>query len=184
MVKETMASHLQLILGGARSGKSRYALTQGNEDSFERRIFLATAMPADEEMKTRIEHHQMERSMQWKTVEETYYLPQALQKLSLSHQDLIVIDCATLWISNLLCGMGGKKISISDIEKQFKQLIQFLSEINGTIRIVSNEVGLGIVPEMKLGRDFRDLQGSLNQQLAVIANQVIVMVAGLPLKVK
>jgi adenosylcobinamide kinase/adenosylcobinamide-phosphate guanylyltransferase len=179
-----MSPPLQFILGGARSGKSRYALNQGDELTYERRIFLATAFAGDEEMKSRIKRHQAERGDQWTTLEEPYHLVGALEKSSSGENNLLVVDCATLWISNLLCGMGGKELSISEIEKEFEKLIKILPRQKGRIRIVSNEVGLGLVPDNSLGRQFRDLQGQFNQSLAALANQVILMTAGLPQKIK
>jgi adenosylcobinamide kinase/adenosylcobinamide-phosphate guanylyltransferase len=185
MVKgATMTTSLQLILGGARSGKSRYALSQGDEPASERRIFLATAFAGDEEMKKRIEHHQAERGNRWTTLEEPYHLAAALEKSNGGVDSLLVVDCATLWISNLLCGMGGKSLSSSEVEKEFEKLIEILPRQKGRIRIVSNEVGLGIVPDNLLGRQFRDLQGQFNQSLAALAGQVILMTAGLPQKIK
>ncbi len=179
-----MTPHIQLILGGAWSGKSRYALSQGDEDSFENRTFLATAFAGDEEMKNRIDRHKTERGAQWKTIEEPYHLVTLLTQLETSRKGLIVIDCATLWISNLLCGIGGKALSVSEIEKEFESLIKALAHQKGRIRIVSNEVGLGVVPDNPLGRQFRDLQGEFNQLLAAFAGQVILMTAGLHQKIK
>jgi adenosylcobinamide kinase / adenosylcobinamide-phosphate guanylyltransferase len=179
-----MNSHLQLILGGARSGKSQYALHQGNEDSFEPRIFLATATAQDAEMARRIELHRAERSSQWRTIEEPYYVMRALENCPQSSRGLIVMDCATLWISNLLCGMGGKSLSPLEIETLFEKFIRSLSELKSNLRIISNEVGLGIVPESPLGREFRDLQGRFNQSVASIASQVVLIVAGIPQKIK
>ena len=179
-----MASNLQLILGGARSGKSRYALNQGGESSYGSRIFLATATAADEEMKDRIEHHRVQRGPEWKTIEEPYRLADKLEEIGLQENQLLVIDCATLWISNLLCGMGGKALSPSEARKEFETLFQMLKRQKGGVRIVSNEVGLGVVPDNPLARVFQDLQGEFNQSLAAIAGQVILMTAGLPQKIK
>jgi adenosylcobinamide kinase / adenosylcobinamide-phosphate guanylyltransferase len=179
-----MAPHLQLILGGARSGKSRYALNQGNEASFDPKIFLATASPGDEEMKSRIEQHRSTRSAEWKTLEAPYDLINALENSAAHEKGLVVVDCLTLWISNLLCGMGGKAQSMTEIKNEFKKLESLLRQLKGNIRFVSNEVGLGIVPDNPLGRNFRDLQGELNQSLATLATQVILMTAGLPQKLK
>jgi adenosylcobinamide kinase/adenosylcobinamide-phosphate guanylyltransferase len=183
MVKGPLMN-LQLILGGARSGKSRYALNQGDESTYEHRIFLATAFAGDEEMKNRIKRHQAERGGQWTTLEEPYHLVTALEKSNAGVSDLLVIDCATLWISNLLCGMGGKTLQTSEIEKEFEKLFKILPRRKEKIRFVSNEVGLGLVPDNALGRQFRDLQGQFNQTLAALANQVILMTAGLPQKIK
>ncbi len=179
-----MNLHLQLILGGARSGKSRYALHQGNENSFEPRIFLATASAGDEEMRQRIQRHQGERGMGWQTLEEPYFLAEALGRAAASQKGLVVVDCVTLWISNLLCGMGGKPLGPEAVEKEFEKITRLLPSLSGKLRLVSNEVGLGIVPEHLLGRQFRDLQGELNQTLASLADEVILLVAGIPQKIK
>ena len=179
-----MSHFLQLILGGARSGKSRFALNQGDENSFDPKIYLATASAQDGEMSRRIELHKAQRGLQWKTVEAPYDLIQALESCAISPKGLVVLDCATLWISNLLCGIGGPKLSATQVERVFEKLFRTLPQWSGNIRVVSNEVGLGIVPDNPLAREFRDLQGRFNQSLAAIASQVILMVAGLPQKIK
>jgi adenosylcobinamide kinase / adenosylcobinamide-phosphate guanylyltransferase len=179
-----MNSKLQLILGGARSGKSRYSLNQGKQASFEHLIFLATATAEDEEMRNRVRKHQTERGSDWKTIEEPYYLAKTLQQLDDSEKTLIVVDCATLWLSNLLCGVGGKALSSDEIENKFNDLFNLLARARSHIWIVSNEVGLAVVPDNTLGRQFRDLQGLLNQKLAFQADQVIFMIAGLAQKLK
>lgn len=179
-----MASHLQLILGGARSGKSSYALSQGGEASFRPKIFLATATPDDPEMRRRILQHRKERGANWKTLEEPYHLSAALSRAARTDQGLLVLDCATLWISNLLCGVGGKSLTPSHIRVEFKTLFRALPRLKGNVRVVSNEVGLGIVPGNFLSRQFQDLQGEFNRNLATIADQVIFMTAGLPSRLK
>ncbi len=179
-----MNTKLQLILGGARSGKSRFSLEQGSEPSFERRVFLATATTQDEEMKARVRKHQAERGPQWETIEEPYHLAEALLKLDRSEKTLVVVDCATLWVSNLLCGIGGAPLPPDEIEKKFNGLLSALSQTPSHIRIVSNEVGLAVVPDNVLGRQFRDLQGLLNQKLASQATDVFFMIAGLSQKLK
>jgi len=177
-------SKLQLILGGARSGKSRFSLGQGNEAAFERRIFLATATAGDEEMRQRIRKHQDDRGAQWETLEAPYALTQTLQTIQGQGQTLVVVDCATLWLSNLLCGMGGAPLSVEEIEKRIDGLIQTLSNTSHQVRIVSNEVGLSLVPDNVLGRQFRDLQGLLNQKLASEAGEVFFFIAGIGQKLK
>ncbi|HTC20298.1 MAG TPA: bifunctional adenosylcobinamide kinase/adenosylcobinamide-phosphate guanylyltransferase [bacterium] len=179
-----MSAFLQLILGGARSGKSRFALTQGGETGFEPRLFLATASPGDEEMRQRIDRHRSQRGSEWQTLEEPYHLVEALGRSAVHPKGLVIVDCATLWISNLLCGMGGKAKSAVEIEKEFEKLVQIFPLLSGNIRIVSNEVGLGVVPDNLLSRQFRDLQGTFNQSVASIANQVILLTAGIPQKIK
>lgn len=179
-----MKAHLQLILGGARSGKSHFALHQGDEKSFKSRTFLATARALDPEMARRIRRHRKERGVSWRTVEEPYDLIRAFRTHAQSPQGLVVLDCATLWISNLMCGVGGEALSGRKIELLLKKFFQTLPKWKGHLRIVSNEVGLGVVPETRLGREFRDLQGRFNQSAALVADQVILMVAGLPQKIK
>lgn len=179
-----MPSSIQFILGGARSGKSRYALRDNGEFPFTQRIFIATALPADTEMDDRIARHRKERALGWKTIEEPYYLESTLRQTAIDEKGLVVIDCATLWLSNLLCGMGGPVLTSAQTEIKLGAFVQNLASVKGIIRIVSNEVGLGIVPENTLGREFRDLQGNLNQQLAAVAGEVVFMTAGLPQKLK
>jgi adenosylcobinamide kinase/adenosylcobinamide-phosphate guanylyltransferase len=179
-----MNPSLQLILGGARSGKSRYALNQGDEGSFEPRLFLATASPGDGEMQNRIHRHREERGPLWRTLEEPYHLAEALRSSAAHDRGLVIVDCATLWISNLLCGIGGKALPPSKIESEFKKFTGVFSQIKGNLRIISNEVGLGIVPDNLLSRQFRDLQGIFNQSVASIASQVILLTAGIPQKIK
>jgi adenosylcobinamide kinase/adenosylcobinamide-phosphate guanylyltransferase len=177
-------SKLQLILGGARSGKSRFSLGQGNEATFERQIFLATATADDEEMRQRIRKHQDDRGAQWETLEAPYRLIETLQNIEGKDRTLVVVDCATLWLSNLLCGMGGDALSTEGIEKRIDGLIQTLSNTSYQVRIVSNEVGLSLVPDNALGRQFRDLQGLLNQKLASEAGEVFFFIAGIGQKLK
>jgi adenosylcobinamide kinase/adenosylcobinamide-phosphate guanylyltransferase len=179
-----MSATLQLILGGARSGKSRFALAQGDENGFEPRLFLATASAGDEEMRQRILRHRSQRGSEWQTLEEPYLLVEALSRSAIHEKGLVIVDCATFWISNLLCGMGGKTKSTEEIEKEFEKLVQIFPRLKGNIRVVSNEVGLGIVPDNLLSRQFRDLQGTFNQSVASVANQVILLTAGIPQKIK
>jgi adenosylcobinamide kinase/adenosylcobinamide-phosphate guanylyltransferase len=178
-----MSVHIQLILGGARSGKSRFALSQGDEKNYPRKIFLATALPLDEEMNSRIVRHQKERNPEWITLEEPYLLREKLETNS-QPMALMIIDCATLWISNLLCGVGGPALSPPQVEKEIDHLIEYLPNLQGVIRMVTNEVGLGIIPDNLLSRQFCDLQGRLNQKMAYIAEEVIFMTAGISRKIK
>jgi adenosylcobinamide kinase / adenosylcobinamide-phosphate guanylyltransferase len=179
-----MAPHIQLILGGARSGKSRYALNQETGDAFHPRVFIATATAGDEEMKQRIKQHKLDRDKQWRTIEEPYHLTKTLARETEGGGGLVVVDCTTFWISNLLCGMGGKALSLSEIETEFQEFLKTLPQLKGNIRVVANEVGLSIVPDNVLARNFRDLQGELNQRLAALASQVFFMTAGIPQKIK
>jgi adenosylcobinamide kinase/adenosylcobinamide-phosphate guanylyltransferase len=184
MVKEAMASSIQLILGGARSGKSSFALAQGNEKDFDPRVFLATASAGDEEMRDRIQRHRSQRDGSWTTVEEPYRLTETLIRTATQEKGLVVVDCVTLWISNLFCGMGGKALTVLEAETQVDLFFRSLSSLKGHLRIVSNEVGLGIVPEHPLGRQFRDLQGFFNQRMAKTSQEVFLITAGIAQKLK
>ena len=184
MVKEVMASSIQLILGGARSGKSTFAISQGNQKDLDPRVFLATASIGDEEMRDRVQRHRSERDRSWITVEEPYHLTETLSRTATQEKGLVVVDCATLWISNLLCGMGGKVLTAVEAEALVDLFFGSLPSLKGHLRIVSNEVGLGIVPEHPLGRQFRDLQGFFNQRMAKLAQEVFLITAGIPQKLK
>lgn len=165
---------ITLVLGGARSGKSRYAewLITTYPQPW---IYVATAEARDEEMAERIAAHKARRAAGWQTVEAPHELAGALR--TAPADAAVLIDCLTLWLSNLM-------ESESDIEGQTAELQEALAERPGPTVIVSNEVGLGIVPDNALARRFRDLQGSLNQQLASQAERVIMMVAGFAVAVK
>ncbi|MBM3543048.1 MAG: bifunctional adenosylcobinamide kinase/adenosylcobinamide-phosphate guanylyltransferase [Alphaproteobacteria bacterium] len=170
------ASHgrLTLVLGGARSGKSRYAesLIEALPKPW---IYLATAEAGDEEMAARIATHKARRGTDWRTVEVPHDLAAALGKLPAGAA--VLIDCLTLWLSNrLLAG--------ADLDAEVSALTEAVTAHDGALVLVANEVGLSLVPDTALGRNFRDLQGLLNQRIAAKANRVILMVAGLPLIVK
>ncbi len=165
---------LTLVLGGARSGKSRYAewLIRTYPPPW---IYVATAEARDEEMAERIAAHRARRDSEWRTVEAPYALVEALT--AAPSGSAVLVDCLTLWLSNLM-------ESGSDIEAQTAALKETLAERAGPTVLVSNEVGMGIVPDNPLGRRFRDLQGRLNQDLAAQAARVVMMVAGVAVPVK
>lgn len=163
------------ILGGARSGKSRRAL-QLAESLSTQRVFVATAEPLDEEMKARIRHHKSERKSGWDTIEAHLELVDALSSDNVSNK-VCVVDCLTLWLSNL---MHHER----DVDLETERLCGYLNQCAGTIILVSNEVGLGLVPETPLGRAFRDAQGRLNQRVADVCDTVEFVAAGLPIKLK
>jgi adenosylcobinamide kinase/adenosylcobinamide-phosphate guanylyltransferase len=167
-------SLLTLVLGGARSGKSRYAewLIATQPKPW---IYIATAEARDDEMAERIAVHKARRDAGWQTVEAPHDLAGALAAAPASAA--VLVDCLTLWLSNLLAGPF-------DIEAQTARLQDVLAGRFGPTVLVSNEVGLGIVPDNALARRFRDLQGTLNQQLAAQAQRVIMLVAGVPIAVK
>ena len=164
---------LTLVLGGARSGKSSHAerLIVQTRPPW---VYIATAEAGDGEMRERIAHHRARRGDDWQTQEVPFELAGAIAKLQ---GEAALIDCLTLWLSNVL-------LAERDVEAESERLIAALKAAPIPIVAVSNEVGLGIVPDTQLGRVFRDGQGRLNQQIAAIADRVILMTAGLPLVLK
>lgn len=162
------------VLGGARSGKSRYAesLVTALPQPW---VYIATAEARDDEMAARIAAHKAHREAGWQTIEAPHELPEALN--AAPQGAAVLVDCLTLWLSNLMHGKF-------KIDTMTVRLEEALAARVGTTVVVSNEVGLGIVPDNALARDFRDAQGVLNQRLAAHAGRVILMVAGLPLYVK
>jgi adenosylcobinamide kinase/adenosylcobinamide-phosphate guanylyltransferase len=163
-----------LVLGGARSGKSRYAewLLATYQPPW---IYVATAEARDDEMAERIAAHKARRDAGWQTIEAPHDLAGALETAPAGAA--VLVDCLTLWLSNLLEGPF-------DIDAQTTRLQQVLAGRSGPTVLVANEVGLGIVPDNALARRFRDLQGTLNQALAAQAPRVVMMVAGIPVAVK
>jgi adenosylcobinamide kinase/adenosylcobinamide-phosphate guanylyltransferase len=164
-----------LVLGGARSGKSRFA-EQLARDSGLARIYLATATAGDDEMRARIAHHRAQRGDGWRTVEEPLALVDALTREA-GEGRVVLVDCLTLWLSNLMHASH-------DVEAETKALAEWLRGTRHPVLLVSNEVGLGLVPETPLGRDFRDAQGRLNQAIAAVVPNVAFVAAGLPLWLK
>jgi adenosylcobinamide kinase / adenosylcobinamide-phosphate guanylyltransferase len=165
-----------LIVGGARSGKSRYAQKLG--EGFDRVTFIATARASDSAMRRKIARHRSERPASWETIEAPLRLESAIHSRS-AEADMLIIDCLTLYLANLMRARTGQK-SILD---HLSQVCEAIRCAKSSIVIVSNEVGCGIVPAFRSGRLYRDLLGQLNQQMAQIADRVVLMVAGLPLTV-
>jgi adenosylcobinamide kinase/adenosylcobinamide-phosphate guanylyltransferase len=165
---------LVLVLGGCRSGKSRFAQELA-ERLGKRKLFVATAEPFDDEMRERIAKHRAARGPDWQTVEAPVALPEAL-RASAGKADVLLVDCLTVWLGNLLCAEWRADAIPS--------LLAELGQRREHIIVVSNEVGLGIVPENALARRFRDEQGKLNQQVAAIADSVVFVAAGLPMTLK
>ncbi len=167
-----------LITGGARSGKSRHALllARGHPG---RRVFLATAEPLDEEMRARIRRHREDRDPSFLTIEEPLDPAKALRSLP-RDVEVAVIDCLTVWLGNLMhhCGDEGGE------PPELRGLLALLAAPPCDLVIVTNEVGMGIVPGEPLARRFRDLAGRINQEVAKRANVVILMVSGIPIIVK
>ena len=168
---------IELVVGGARSGKSRYAEQQMLETG-KQRIYLATAEPLDEEMERRIETHRQRRASGWTTVEEPLHLGSTLTRID-GPDRCILVDCLTLWVSNLL--HAGPAISLRE-KKQ--ELLDVLPGLAADVCLVSNEVGWGVVPMGELSRSFVDEAGWLQQDLARICDRVTLIVAGLPLRLK
>ncbi len=166
---------LILIGGGARSGKSRHALQLARKYG-SRLVFLATAETFDEEMAARVAKHRAERGAEFVTIEEPLELSAAIRKIH--DVDAIVIDCLTLWLSNIMLTFG------RNVDSEVETLIQAAQASPSTVIAVTNEVGCGIVPENTLGRDFRDHSGILNQRVAAAADEVYWMIFGQPLRVK
>jgi adenosylcobinamide kinase / adenosylcobinamide-phosphate guanylyltransferase len=164
-----------LVLGGARSGKSRHAEELVLRHKGEC-IYIATAEPGDEEMQRRIADHRRQRGTQWRTVEEPIELPSALQR-TCGESKLVLVDCITLWLSNLM-------LQEMDVRGEIDRFCAMLPRLEGTVILVSNEVGFGIVPENALARRFRDEAGFANQRIAAACDEVVVMFAGLALKLK
>jgi len=163
-----------LVLGGARSGKSRFAesLVAGHGPG----IYLATATAGDEEMMARIAEHRRRRGANWETVEEPLALADALFRHA-APERAVLVDCLTLWLSNLMAAER-------DVTRETEALVGNLKDLAGPVVLVSNEVGQGIVPPTPLGRAFRDHAGRLNQTVATAADRVVLVVAGLPLMLK
>jgi len=172
-------SKMIFILGGARSGKSRYAAEIAKKHG-KKTVFIATATALDEEMKERIRLHKISRPKEWGLIEEPMNLSGVILGLKPIY-DVAIIDCVGLWISNLLIA----DMKDGAIEKRIKELsANVLKAKASLVIIVSNEVGGGIVPRDPLSRRFRDLAGLANQIIALRADEVIVMQAGIPVKIK
>ena len=175
MEATVIAARSLLVLGGARSGKSAYAQRLA-EDAAAERLYLATAEAGDADMAARIARHQADRGAGWRTREEPLAIAEALCDEARPGR-AILLDCLTLWISNLMFAGRG-------VEAEIALLTQAISALEGPAVIVSNEVGLGLVPETKLGRDFRDAQGRANREVARACDAVVQVAAGLPTLIK
>ena len=178
MGTETL-KEIVFVIGGCRSGKSTYALQTAERMSARKKIFIATCVPQDDEMKQRVAKHQTARGRNWITVEEPLQLPEAISENS-PKADIVLVDCLTLWVSNLCMQITDEK----QWEETISQLINSLKKAEGPTVLVSNEVGTGIVPENRLARLYRDIIGLVNQSVAQAAGKVIWMVAGIPVTIK
>ena len=167
------------VIGGCRSGKSSHALTLAEEIPGNRKIFIATCVPYDDEMTARVRKHQQERSRAWTTLEVPIALGESIAENS-PKTDVIVADCLTLWASNLVL----ENTPSEKIAEALQTLTHALKTAQCPVILVSNEVGCGIVPENALARTFRDIAGAINQRAAECADRVIWMVAGIPVVIK
>ena len=168
-----------LITGGIRSGKSRYALSLAQKITGQK-IFIATAQPMDESMTARIKKHREERGDGFITVEEPLYLAKAMKAIP-QDSEAVLIDCLTLWVNNLFYYF---KDDYSKVRQQFDLFLEVLISPPAQLIIVTNEIGLGVTPENESARKFIDELGLINQGVAHISNEVILMVAGLPQFIK
>lgn len=175
-VKPSNSSLSTLVLGGARSGKSSYAEQLARETGL-KRVYIATAQAFDDEMRARIARHQADRAGDgWKTVEEPVDLA-AMIAGQTRPDTVLLVDCLTLWLSNIM-------LAQLDLAGRQAELQRVLAKSGGPVILVSNEVGMGIVPETALGRAFRDAKGRLNQAVAATVPRVVFVAAGLPLVLK
>jgi adenosylcobinamide kinase/adenosylcobinamide-phosphate guanylyltransferase len=164
-----------LVLGGARSGKSRYA-QQRAEALDGRHVFIATAEAWDGEMRDRVAQHRADRSAMWQTVETPLELASAIDEQR-GRDAVVLVDCLTLWATNLLLGEH-------DVDLATEALCAAIADFEGRIILVANEVGLGIVPDNALARRFRDIAGKINQAVARTVDEAVFVAAGLPLRLK
>nr|CAD6413405.1 bifunctional adenosylcobinamide kinase/adenosylcobinamide-phosphate guanylyltransferase [Rhizobium sp. Q54] len=164
-----------LILGGARSGKSAFAERMARETRLDRH-YVATGQAYDDEMRDRIERHRSDRGTGWATHEVRTELVECLRQID-SDRHVVLVDCLTLWLTNLM-------MANADISPAVEGLAEHLRSHSGRLLLVSNEVGLGIVPDNRMAREFRDHAGRLHQQIAAVADEVYFVAAGLPLKMK
>jgi adenosylcobinamide kinase/adenosylcobinamide-phosphate guanylyltransferase len=177
-MQETRQGSVTLVLGGVRSGKSRYAQQLAGQSR--NVVFVATARVSDEEMRAKIERHREDRPKEWLTIEEPLNLPTVLAEHE-SDSDVVVVDCLTVYAANLLEAEGEDRDAV---ERRVQTLCDALQVVNCRVIVVSNEVGSGVHPVSPLGRTYRDLLGEINQRVASIADDVVLMVAGLPLALK
>jgi adenosylcobinamide kinase / adenosylcobinamide-phosphate guanylyltransferase len=182
-------AHIALILGGVRSGKSRFAQDLAQKMSGDDVLFIATAEAGDAEMSRRIQIHRMSRPASWPTLEVPQNVGASMQRRQQSgpHQRTVLIDCLTLLVSNVLLSCGDHPdpaIAEQCVDTEIQGLLAACEQWQGTVIIVSGEVGLGVVPESVLGRQYRDLLGWANQAVAARSKATYLMVAGLPIELK
>lgn len=174
-MRELKRRSVTLVLGGVRSGKSRFAQKLAEKESSV--VFVATAKAVDEEMRNKIRRHQQERPKQWRTVEEPLDLARVFDECAQQFK-ILLVDCLTLFVANVL------EADPEMVNARIDGLVEALRKVPTSVVLVSNEVGSGVVPTYPSGRQFRDLLGEVNQKVASVADKVVLMVAGLPLVLK
>ena len=177
--KKRPTDKIILVLGGCRSGKSRYALDRADAMAKEGKLYLATSVPTDPEMEKRVARHQAERGPDWQTIEEPVLIDESIATAGRTAR-VILVDCLTLWTANLLY----EKNDEAGIMDSVGLLSRALKACPCPVILVSNEVGYGIVPENSLAREFRDMAGLVNQRIAAVADEVILCAAGIPVRIK
>ncbi len=173
-----MGNRIYFITGGARSGKSAFAEKLAGELQG-KRAYLATAQALDAEMVARIELHRKRRGGAWDTYEEPLAIAELMRKLS-GRYEVLLLDCLTLWLSNVMA----RTEKSDEIAGKLDELTTALKDFNGSSLVVTNEVGLGIVPDNPLARRFRDLAGMMNQKVARVADEVYFTASGIPMRIK
>ena len=168
-----------LVTGGCRSGKSAHALALADGLGVDRRCFLATCVPGDEEMRDRVARHQQDRGPEWETIECPLDISGAIRQTA-AKDTVVLVDCLTLWMNNILA----ETVVQDNIEVYINELQVSLKAVPGTVILVTNEVGCGIVPADRISRLFRDMTGLANQRTAATADRVIWMVSGVPVVIK
>ncbi len=178
-------AHIVLLLGGARSGKSRLAEQLAQKLTSRPVLFIATAEVRDEEMKKRVERHRQTRPSSWRTLEAPFNVGRALRE-SYEGEEVVILDCLTLWVANVLTrNFDTDSEAVAALaEKEVDELLATLSSLDTTAILVTNEVGMGLVPPYPLGRVYRDVLGRVNQQVAAHADEVFLLVAGIPVPIK
>lgn len=189
---------LVLVLGGARSGKSSYAERRARQAGGDHVLYVATSEVHDEEMRTRVAKHREQRPKNWQTLEAPMYVAQAIRNQKEFSEKVVLLDCLTLLISNhLLASAGPKEDAFGELSGdpfateieaglllELDELLQLVDVMEANFIVVSNEVGLGLVPPYELGRAYRDMLGRANQIVAKRADEVLFMVAGIPMTIK
>ncbi len=175
-----MGRRLTLILGGARSGKSDFAQALAQKRGGAEVLFVATAQALDGEMQSRIQHHRAGRDARWNTLEAPRSIANELR--SAPPARIVLLDCATLWVSNVL--LAEEFNATASVLAELEELLAWHRNSDAELIVVSNEVGMGLVPPNEMGRAYRDLLGAVNRKLAGSADQVFLLVAGLPIEVK